>query len=127
MRGMSNSCCASNTLWPSPSCEPMNISATTMITSASDTPLRRPTKRFQEHHIEQHAPARSAHDLGGQEPGLARIHHPIGHVEQDHQDGAEGRDRDFGFVANTEQHQEQRNIADAGVERKKSMTNSSER
>jgi hypothetical protein len=29
---------------PRPSVEPMNISATTTMTSASDTPLRRPTK-----------------------------------------------------------------------------------
>src|SRR6266403_869939 len=40
MSGMANNCCASNTRCPRPSVEPMNISATTTITSAQENAER---------------------------------------------------------------------------------------
>jgi len=44
--GMSNTIWAFITRWPRPSVEPMNISATITMTSASDTPERMPTKTW---------------------------------------------------------------------------------
>ena len=71
-------------------------------------------QRFQQHHVEQDAQPRGAHDLGGEKPRLARIHHAIGDVEQDHQNRAERRDRNLRLVADAEQHQEQREHGRSG-------------
>src|SRR5271155_2906766 len=65
-------------------------------------------QRFQQHDVEQYAQPRRPHDLCRQQPGLARVHYAVSDVEQDHQNGAKRGDRYLGFVADAEQHQEQR-------------------
>src|SRR5215470_7112946 len=63
---------------------------------------------FEQSHVGEHAQRRGAHHLRRQQAGLARVHHPVGDVEQDDQQRAEGGDRDFRLVANAEDDQEQR-------------------
>ena len=90
----------------------MNISATTTMTSAKETPLRSPTnvcgRDFDQGHLEQDAGRRRAHDLRCKETGLARVHHPVGDVEEDHQRRTEGGDQDLGLVADPEDHEKER-------------------
>ena len=90
--GISNNCCASKMLLPSPSFEPMNISATITTISASETPVRRPMNvcgRDSEQDDQQDLMSPRAHQPGGEQARLACVHHPIGDVEDDRERGAE--------------------------------------
>ena len=64
-------------------------------------------KRFQQHHQQDLRPPR-AHQPGGQQPRLARVHDAVGDIEDDRERGREGRHIDLGLVVDAEQQQEQR-------------------
>src|SRR6266404_73729 len=64
-------------------------------------------QRFQQHHIPEHPDAGCTHHTRGKNSRLARVHHAIGDVEQDHQRRAKGGDRYLCAITDAEQHQKQ--------------------
>ena len=98
--------------WPSPSVAPMNISATMMTTSATETAVRRPTKVCGS--VSKKMTSRKMRSVDAPIERAARmrvclrVHHAVGDVEHDHQPGGERGDRDLRELAEAEQQQEQR-------------------